>query len=102
VTLVQLRAGALVITADGLFADHLDQIAAPATTTTTAWAQSLAGIAIYDLIQTITSLSAGADLIDRALKLKTASPSCACLGVWSMVLLPVLGLRKVVLRQCAP
>jgi len=28
VTLVQLRAGALVITADGLFADHLDQIAA--------------------------------------------------------------------------
>jgi putative tryptophan/tyrosine transport system substrate-binding protein len=28
VTLVQLRAGALVITADGLFADRLDQIAA--------------------------------------------------------------------------
>jgi putative tryptophan/tyrosine transport system substrate-binding protein len=27
VTLVQLRAGALMITADGLFADHLDQIA---------------------------------------------------------------------------
>jgi putative tryptophan/tyrosine transport system substrate-binding protein len=30
VTLVQLRAGALMITADGLFADHLDQIAAQA------------------------------------------------------------------------
>src|SRR5262245_19282857 len=42
---------------------------APATTTTTAWAQSLAGIAVYDLIQSITSLSAGAELIDRALKL---------------------------------
>jgi putative tryptophan/tyrosine transport system substrate-binding protein len=28
VTLVQLRAGALIITADGLFADHLDQMAA--------------------------------------------------------------------------
>ena len=41
----------------------------PATTTASGWAQSLAGIAIYDLIQNITSLSAGADLIDRALKL---------------------------------
>jgi putative ABC transport system substrate-binding protein len=28
VTLVQLRAGALIITADGLFADHIDQMAA--------------------------------------------------------------------------
>jgi putative tryptophan/tyrosine transport system substrate-binding protein len=28
VTLMQLRAGALIITADGLFADHIDQMAA--------------------------------------------------------------------------
>jgi hypothetical protein len=40
-----------------------------ATTTTTGWAASLAGIAVYDLIRTITSLSASANLIDRALKI---------------------------------
>src|SRR5262249_30888607 len=54
--------------------DHVTDImlraaSAPAMTTTTNWAQSLAGVAIYDLIQSITSLSAGADLIDHALKL---------------------------------
>jgi len=42
---------------------------APATTTTSGWAQQLAGVAIIDLIQSITSLSAGAEIIDRALKL---------------------------------
>jgi len=47
----------------------LKAASAPATTTTTNWAQSLAGVAVYDLIQSITSLSAGAALIDRALKL---------------------------------
>src|SRR5262249_34011869 len=36
---------------------------------TPAWAQQLAGGAIYDLIQSPTSLSAAADVIDRALKL---------------------------------
>jgi len=41
----------------------------PATTTTTGWAKELAGIAIYDMIQSITSISAGADLIGRGLKL---------------------------------
>jgi len=36
---------------------------------TSGWAQSLAGVAILDLVQSITSLSAAADVIDRALKL---------------------------------
>jgi len=54
--------------------DHVTDImlraaSAPATTTTSGWAQSLAGIAIYDLVQSVTSLSAGAEIIDRALQL---------------------------------
>src|SRR5262249_4413978 len=36
---------------------------------TPGWAQSLAGVAIYDLIQSTVSLSAAADVIDRGLKL---------------------------------
>jgi len=36
---------------------------------TQQWAASLAGVAIYDMIQSITSLSAAAEVIDRALKL---------------------------------
>src|SRR5262249_34497525 len=43
----------------------LKAASAPATTTTSG----LAGIAVYDLVQSITSLSAGADVIDRGLKL---------------------------------
>jgi len=41
----------------------------PATTTGSNWASALAGIAIYDTIQSITSISAAAELIDRGLKL---------------------------------
>jgi capsid protein len=41
----------------------------PATTTTSGWAKELAGVAIYDLIQSITSLSAAAEVIDRSLKI---------------------------------
>ena len=37
--------------------------------TTSSWAHELAGVAIYDMIQSITSLSAAAELIDRGLKL---------------------------------
>jgi hypothetical protein len=36
---------------------------------TPGWAQQLAGVAIYDLIQSTVSLSAAADVIDRGLKL---------------------------------
>ena len=36
---------------------------------TSGWAASLAGVAIYDLIQTAASLSAAADVINRGLKL---------------------------------
>jgi hypothetical protein len=43
---------------------------APAAISGTAgWAQALAGVAIYDLIQSTVSLSAAADVIDRGLKL---------------------------------
>src|SRR5262249_54550782 len=34
------------------------------------WAPSLGGVAVYDLIQSTTTISAGAELIDRGLKLK--------------------------------
>jgi hypothetical protein len=37
--------------------------------TSSGWAQQLAGVAIYDTIQSITSISAAAALIDRGLKL---------------------------------
>ena len=36
---------------------------------TPGWAQQLAGVAIYDLIQSTVSLSAAADVIDRGLQL---------------------------------
>jgi len=41
---------------------------APASTAVSGWAKEIAGVAIYDLVQTITSISAGADVIDRALQ----------------------------------
>jgi hypothetical protein len=40
-----------------------------ADTTTSGWAKELAAVAIFDLVQSITSLSAAAALIDRGLKL---------------------------------
>src|SRR5262249_11960741 len=53
---------------DGATELVLKAASAPATTTTSGWAQSLAGIAVYDLVQSITSLSAGAEVIDRGLE----------------------------------
>jgi len=41
----------------------------PAETTTTGWAQELARVAIYDMVQSITSISAAAEVINRGLKL---------------------------------
>jgi hypothetical protein len=41
----------------------------PATTTTVGWATELAAVAIYDQVQSITSISAAAAVIDRGLKL---------------------------------
>jgi Phage capsid family len=54
--------------------DHITEIilraaTAPAATGVSAWAKEIAGLAIYDLIQATTSLSAGAEIISRALKL---------------------------------
>ena len=54
---------------DVVTAEILRSATAPATTTTSGWAQQLAGVAIYDLIASITRLSAGAEVIDRALHL---------------------------------
>jgi hypothetical protein len=41
----------------------------PALTTQSGWAQQLAGVAIVDLVQSVTSLSAAAEVIDRSLKI---------------------------------
>jgi hypothetical protein len=46
---------------------------APAMTTVTGWAKELAGIAIYDLIQSITTISASAEIIGRGLRLSMDS-----------------------------
>lgn len=40
-----------------------------ADTTTSGWAQQLAGMAIFDFIQSITSISAAAEVIGRSLKI---------------------------------
>jgi hypothetical protein len=60
--------------ARAMFADPVTDIilrsaTSAADTTSSGWAKELAGVAIYDTIQSITSLSAAAALIDRGLKL---------------------------------
>jgi hypothetical protein len=54
---------------DNVTPEILRAATTPATTTTTGWAAELARVAIYDLVQSITSVSAGAQLIDRGLQL---------------------------------
>ena len=46
----------------------LKAASAPAMTSVSGWAQELAAVAIYDLIQSTASISAAADLISRALQ----------------------------------
>src|SRR5262249_13966032 len=41
----------------------------PAETAVTGWAQEIARVAIYDMIQSVTSLSAAAEVISRGLKI---------------------------------
>jgi hypothetical protein len=63
-----------------------------ADTATSGWAQQLAGIAIYDFVQSITSLSAAAELIVRGLRLSMDQiaeyrvpgrvPTAAAAGMW--------------------
>jgi hypothetical protein len=63
-----------------------------ADTTSAAWAQPLAGIAIYDLIQSVTSQSAAAEVISRGLKITMdhiaeyripgRTPAAAAAGMW--------------------
>jgi hypothetical protein len=54
---------------DPVTVEVLRAATAPATTTTTGWAKELARVATYDLVQSVTSVSAGAELIDRGLQL---------------------------------
>jgi hypothetical protein len=54
---------------DTVTAEIIKAATAPATTTTTGWAKELTRVAIYDMIQSITSVSAAAQLIDRGLQL---------------------------------
>jgi hypothetical protein len=61
--------------ASDLFGDSVTDIVLRSATTqaavsgTSAWAASIAGVAVYDLVQSVTSISAAADLIGRAMKL---------------------------------
>src|SRR6516162_3955378 len=60
--------------------------------TSTGWAHELGRVAIYDFIQSITSLSAAAELIDRGLRLNMDNiaeyrapgrvPTAAAAGMW--------------------
>jgi hypothetical protein len=54
---------------DPVTVEVLRAATAPATTTTTGWAKEVSRTAIYDLVQSVTSLSAAAQLIDRGLQL---------------------------------
>jgi hypothetical protein len=54
---------------DVITAEILKAATAPAETATTGWAQEIARVAIYDMIQSITSLSAAAEVISRGLKI---------------------------------
>ena len=54
---------------DPVTVEVLRAATAPATTTTSGWAKELARVAVYDLVQSTTSISAGAQLIDRGLQL---------------------------------
>src|SRR5262249_45060403 len=53
---------------DAVTAEILRAASSPATTTTSGWAKELAGVAILDLVQSITSISAAAEVINRGLK----------------------------------
>src|SRR5262245_18228827 len=48
---------------DGATALMLKAASSPATTATTGWAKDLAGVSVFDLVASASSLSAGADLI---------------------------------------
>jgi hypothetical protein len=54
---------------DPVTVEVLRAATAPATTTTTGWAKELTRTAIYDLVQSVTSVSAAAELIGRGLQL---------------------------------
>jgi hypothetical protein len=54
---------------DGATTEILRAATTPAITTGTGWAAEIVRVAIYDLIQSITSVSAAAELIDRGLQL---------------------------------
>src|SRR5262249_58491967 len=49
--------------------EFLKAATVPAETAVTGWAQEIARVAIYDMIQSVTSLSAAAEVISRGLKI---------------------------------
>ena len=65
------RAAKAMLGDDGVTDIVLKAASQPAAISgTPEWAQSLAGVAIYDLIQSTVSLSAAADIIDRAFEVE--------------------------------
>src|SRR5262249_10881916 len=64
-----LRSAEQMFGRDVITAEILRSASAPAETATAGWAQEIARVAIFDMIQSITSLSAAAEVITRGLKL---------------------------------
>ena len=64
-----LRSAEQMFGRDVITAEILRSASAPAETTTPGWAQEIARVAIYDMVQSITSLSAAAEVIARGLKI---------------------------------
>ena len=64
-----LRAAEQLFGRDVVTAEILKAASTPAETTTPGWAQEIARVAIYDAVQSITSLSAAAEVIARGLRI---------------------------------
>jgi hypothetical protein len=64
-----LRAAEQMFGRDIVTAEILKAASTPAETTTAGWALEIVRVAIFDMIQSITSLSAAAEVITRGLKL---------------------------------
>jgi hypothetical protein len=64
-----LRAAEQMFGRDVVTVEILRSATVPAESTTPGWAQEIARVAIYDMVQSITSLSAAAEVISRGLKL---------------------------------
>jgi hypothetical protein len=63
------RAAEQMFKRDIVTAEILKAATVPAEAATAGWAQEIARVAIYDMLQSITSISAAAEIISRGLKL---------------------------------